>query len=190
MISPISAITIAACAAVAYSQITANDPAEGLSVTQPSTSVWWVQNSQNTIAWTCRNTQIQTFTVLVSNTDPKILTQPQAFLANLKNADCSELIQASEFPTGPGYQILLANPVNQTDIYAVSELFEIKAAGSAFASVTTTDIGGSQTASSSSSATQTSGSAASSTSTGAATKSAKVTGGLLGLAAGLFAFLA
>jgi len=180
-----------ALAVTAYAQTSAAvDPAgQGLSVTQPSSSVWWVQGGQNTLAWTCRNTQISTFTVVVMNSNPQILAAPEAYLANLKNADCSELIQPNQFTPATGYTIGLANPLNQSDYYAISETFEIKAAGAAYASVTTTDIGGTPTASNSGGASPTSGGAASGTSPGAATKATKVTSGLLGVAAGLFAFL-
>jgi len=194
MRSPITVSTLLAFAASSYAQSSiALDPAgQGLQITQPSGSIWWVAETANSVAWTCRNTQIQTFTILVSNQNPQILAQPQAFKANVPNADCSENIMGSEFPAGPGYQIGLANINNQTDIYALSEVFEIKPKGSAFASVTTTDLGGptSSTTGGSGSASPTSGSAQSGASSGAATKGTKVTSGLLGVAAGLFAFFA
>jgi uncharacterized protein YlxW (UPF0749 family) len=38
----------------------------------------------------------------------------------------------SNQPAGTGYLILLANPLNSSDIYATSKPFEIKALGSAY----------------------------------------------------------
>jgi len=192
MFSPVSAITLITFAAASYAQSSiALDPAgQGLKITLPSSADWWVQQNQNVVAWTCLDTQIPLFTLLVLNSDPAILAAPEPFMANLKNTDCSETIQASDFTAAQGYQIALANPSNVTDIYAISEPFEIKPKGSAFATVTTTDIGASQTASSSGSSTAsaTSGGASSGTSSGAATKGTQVTSGLLGIAAGLLAF--
>jgi len=188
MFSSKSALSVLAVAAATYAQSTAVDPAgQGLSITQPSSGIWWVQGGQNTLAWTCRNTQISTFTVVVLNSNPQILAAGEPYLANLNNADCSELIQPNQFTPATGYSIALANPSNVTDYYAISEQFEIKSAGSPYASVTTTDNGG-PTSSSSGGASPTSEGAASGASSGAATHATKVTTGLLGVAAGLFAF--
>lgn len=74
-------------------------------------------------------------------------------------------------------------------IYALSDVFEIKPKGSTFASVTTTDLGGPTSSSTDgNSPSPTSGSAQQSS--GAAAHATKVTSGLLGVVAGLFAFVA
>lgn len=122
-----------------------------LEVTSPSSSVWWVAQSQNVLSWTCQNTTITSFGVLINNTDPKVLVSPMAIISIQQNFDCSIVVtqdQASQ-PAGTGWTILLVNPVNLTDVYATSQEFEIKPLGSLYPSqVTPSANASSQTASS------------------------------------------
>lgn len=125
-----------------------------LQVTSPSSSIWWVAKSLNVLAWTCKNTTIDQFTVLINNSDPKILVSPLAIIAIQQNYDCSITItqdQANQ-PAGTGWTVLLANPLNNTDVYATSEPFEIKALGSAYPSQSTPTAATNSTSSSSDSA--------------------------------------
>ncbi|KAF9479853.1 hypothetical protein BDN70DRAFT_660556 [Pholiota conissans] len=113
--------------------------AADLQITSPSSSIWWVAQSQNLISWTCHDTTIGNFTVLVSNTDPKIAVAPQAIISIQQNFDCSIIVtqdQANQ-AAGTGWLILLANPFNSTDVYATSEPFEIKPLGSLYPSQVT-----------------------------------------------------
>lgn len=108
--------------------------AADLEVTTPSSSAWWVAQSTNLLAWTCQNTTVTNFTVLISNSNPAVLVQPQAIIAIQNTFDCSILVtqdQANQAP-GTGYQILLADVFNSTDVFASSQPFEIKPLGSAF----------------------------------------------------------
>ncbi|KAF8198489.1 hypothetical protein BJ912DRAFT_951559 [Pholiota molesta] len=113
--------------------------AADLQVTSPSSSIWWVAKSQNLISWTCQNTTIGNFTVLISNTDPTISVSPLAIIAIQQNFDCSIIItqdQANQ-PAGNGWLVLLANPLNSSDVYATSQPFEIKPLGSLYPSQVT-----------------------------------------------------
>jgi len=107
-----------------------------LVITQPSSDIWWVAKSQNVIAWTCHDTSIVDFTVLVNNSDPKLAVSPLAVIAIQQNFDCSITItqdQANQ-PAGTGWTILFADPLNNTNVYATSQPFEIKPLGSAYPS--------------------------------------------------------
>jgi len=58
----------------------------------------------------------------VNNADPKILVAPIAVIAIQKNYDCSITItqdQANQ-PVGTGWTVLLANPLNNTDVRPIS----------------------------------------------------------------------
>ena len=97
----------------------------------------------------------------VTNSNTNLLSGPQAIVAIEENFDCSKLItqQQQNFQVGTGYVIQLANPLNNTNVrpisfscylhivftnslstlyflplqvYAQSDPFEIKAAGSTF----------------------------------------------------------
>jgi len=130
-----------------------------LTITSPSSSIWWVAKSLNQINWTCNTSPYQNFTVLIDNSNPSILTAAIAVIAIQQNYDCSITItqdQANQ-PVGTGWTVVFANPLNNTDVYATSEEFEIKALGSAYPSQSTPSAGASSTGSSSPSATGKSG---------------------------------
>ncbi|KAF8908542.1 hypothetical protein CPB84DRAFT_1843438 [Gymnopilus junonius] len=113
--------------------------ADPLAVTSPSSSIWWVAKSQNVLSWTCANTTFPQFTVLVANSDPTILVSPLAIIAQQDNFDCSIIVtqDQSNQAAGQGWTILLANPLNNTDVYATSQPFEIKPLGSLYPSQVT-----------------------------------------------------
>jgi len=115
-----------------------------LVITQPSSDIWWVAKSQNVIAWTCRDTSIVDFTILVNNADPKLAVAPLAVIAIQQNFQCSIVItqdQANQ-PAGTGWTILFADPLNNTNVYATSQPFEIKPLGSAYPSQVTPTANG------------------------------------------------
>ncbi|KAI0635334.1 hypothetical protein C8Q77DRAFT_698244 [Trametes polyzona] len=96
--------------------------------------LWWIAQSDNVLAWTCKTSPYTNFTVLLANSDPKILVSPQAFYSQQNNFDCSKLVTKDQINMTPatGYTVQLANPFNNTDVYAESKPFEIKAIGSSY----------------------------------------------------------
>ncbi|KXN82758.1 hypothetical protein AN958_02197 [Leucoagaricus sp. SymC.cos] len=122
--------------------------AADLQITNPSSSSWWVAQSANNLAWTCHDSPADNFTVMITNTNPSVLSGSQAIIAIQSNFDCSKLITQEQSAHTPatGYQILFANPFNATQIYAQSEQFEIKPLGSAYPA-TTSNAGASPTGS-------------------------------------------
>ncbi|EIN08774.1 hypothetical protein PUNSTDRAFT_52260 [Punctularia strigosozonata HHB-11173 SS5] len=151
--------------------------------------LWWVAQSVNTILWNCQESQFQNFTILIANSNPTILVQPQAIIAIEENFDCSKTIteQQANFTVASGYTIQLANTLNTTDIYAESQPFEIKSLGSTYpASSATPTATGTSTASGSNSASAsgspTSGSDSSATSKASSASSIQFSG-VLALAA-------
>ncbi|KAJ2912831.1 hypothetical protein MD484_g7584, partial [Candolleomyces efflorescens] len=162
-------------------------------VTTPSSSNWWVARSTNILEWTCRESGAPAqFTVLIGNSDPTILVQPLAIIAQQNNFDCSIIItqdQANQ-AAGQGYQVYLANPLNNTDVYAVSEPFEIKPLGSLYPSQQAAAASSAAAAASASAAT-TSGTSSSSNGSGALSVRPGVIGGMaagvVGLVGGMVA---
>ncbi|KAL9710000.1 hypothetical protein Ac2012v2_007061 [Leucoagaricus gongylophorus] len=152
-----------ACAASVIGLVAAQD--QGLSITLPASNLWWVAKSANTLTWTCRSSPFTNFTVIMTNTNPSVLSGPQAFISIQQNTDCSKLVtqEQSDYSPSTGYRILLANTLNQTDIYAQSDEFEIKPLGSAYpmtsspADATSATSSGSATAAASSTSGNTSG---------------------------------
>ncbi|KAF9558574.1 hypothetical protein CPC08DRAFT_751390 [Agrocybe pediades] len=122
---PKAALLVAALTSVANAD---------LQVTRPSSDIWWVAKSNNVIAWTCQDTDIQQFTVLIGNVDPQVQTAPGAIIGIQNNFDCSILLNADQFSqgVGTGWQVLLADIFNNTHVYATSQPFEIKPQGSPY----------------------------------------------------------
>lgn len=121
----------------------------------------WVAQSANTLAWTCNTSPYNNFTVLLANSNPSILVQPIAIIAIQESYDCSKTItqQQSAQPAATGYTVLLANPLNSTDVYATSETFEIKALGSSYPATSSASSPSGTSSSSSPSSTGSSGGA-------------------------------
>ncbi|KAE9403558.1 hypothetical protein BT96DRAFT_486813 [Gymnopus androsaceus JB14] len=100
---------------------------------------WWVANSENLITWNCKESQEQTFTILVANPN---MASALAIIAQQPNYVCSLLVTANQdggLPAGDGYTVQFANPMNNTDVYAESSAFEIKSSGSAYPSTTVSE---------------------------------------------------
>ncbi|KAI6006818.1 hypothetical protein EDD15DRAFT_2258 [Pisolithus albus] len=155
-----------------------------LTVTNPTSDSWWVAQSANTLAWTCNTSPYNNFTVLLANSNPSILVQPIAIIAIQESYDCSKTItqQQSAQPAATGYTVLLANPLNSSDVsfylylfralrriekrllsydqvYATSETFEIKALGSSYPATSSASSPSGTSSSSSPSSTGNSGGA-------------------------------
>ncbi|TDL24534.1 hypothetical protein BD410DRAFT_93235 [Rickenella mellea] len=90
-----------------------------------------VANSVNNVVWNCQQSQVQNFTILVANSDVKVLSGAEAIFAIEQNFDCSKAltVQQAAFVPATGYTVILANPLNSTDVYATSQPFEVKAQG-------------------------------------------------------------
>jgi hypothetical protein len=97
-------------------------------------SLWWVASSANTLIWDCTDKTHDQFNVVISNPNVNVLTAPLTIIPTLPNYVCSKLITAQQIslPAATGYVVSLTNIFNNSDIYASSQPFEIKALGSAY----------------------------------------------------------
>jgi len=131
MFSRLASLVVIACSALSV--------AAQITILAPSSSYWWVANSQNLYSWTCGSQYNQgytNFTVLINNVSPTVFNGPLALIAIQWDYDCSVLIPATgvaALPAGSGYTLSFANVYNQTDVIATSQQFEIKPLGSAYA---------------------------------------------------------
>ncbi|PIL27661.1 hypothetical protein GSI_10813 [Ganoderma sinense ZZ0214-1] len=147
----------------------AGGAAAQLSIIAPGgPDLWWIAQSDNDIDWTCKTSPYTNFTVLIANSNVNVLVAPQAFIAQQNNFDCSKLITKDQVNLTPatGYVIQLANPFNNTDVYAQSQPFEIKALGAAYPASSATPTAAITTAVSGSAAGTTTGASVTSTATG------------------------
>jgi len=169
--------------------------AADLEIISPGGSdLWWVAQSSNTLLWNCAESPYSNFTVLLGNSNAGILAAPIAVIAVEENYECSKTITQDQanFTAATGYTILLANTLNNTDVYATSQPFEIKALGSTYpassatpmnaASATSAPSGTGTGSSSSSSASATTSSTSSKSGAVASTFVGTWTAGLLVMA--------
>jgi len=103
-------------------------------------NLWWVDQSENTLIWTCQDSSYTQFNVLIANSNVNLLTAPLPIISSLDNFDCSRTITSDMFnlQAGTGYTIQLTDIFNDTDVYATSQPFEIKAFGSSYPDSTAT----------------------------------------------------
>ncbi|EMD34822.1 hypothetical protein CERSUDRAFT_86235 [Gelatoporia subvermispora B] len=164
----------------------ASSAAAQLSIISPGgPGLWWVDQSLNTLSWTCETSPFTNFTVQLANSDPTVLASPLAIISQEMNFNCAQTISATMFslPPAQGYTVLLADPFNGTNVYATSQPFEIKAFGSAYpASSATPTVSGTGT---NSPAPPPSGTASGSGSSASVTGSAQKSNGAVGLTTSL-----
>jgi len=143
----------------------------------PSSTVWWVDQGQNTMSWECHAVPtISNFTVIINNTNQAVLPGNLAIIAQLDNADCSYALQINQ-TVATGYTLVFADPFNNTNVYAASQQFEIKALGAAYPATSAVAANGTATSTVSSSPTARSKSSA----LGAHNPSSVGLAGLMGL---------
>ncbi|KAI5121434.1 hypothetical protein M0805_006195 [Coniferiporia weirii] len=181
------ALTVAAVAGIASAQLQVLAPG--------GPNLWWVAESANNIVWNCNESQVNNFTVLIANSNPDILVSAEAIVGIQENFDCSETLttQQVNFTAATGYTIILANPLNSTDVYATSAAFEIKPLGSTYPATSATPVAsstGAQDSNSGSSTASGSGSPAATSKSGALPVLPSGAGAFSALLAGAFALLA
>ncbi|KAJ7487927.1 hypothetical protein FB451DRAFT_729610 [Mycena latifolia] len=164
----------------------------GLKILAPGgDGLWWVAQSINNVAWSCAESSFSQFTVWINNSDITLVTAITAIIPVEQNFNCIQGIDPNSWnvPVGKGYTIVLTDINNSTNVYAVSDPFEIKAVGSTYPATSATPVDQMsatvvKSSSASGSATN-SGSGAAATHTGAAPRSvsASLTAGALAVGA-------
>ncbi|RSH87316.1 hypothetical protein EHS25_003225 [Saitozyma podzolica] len=158
-----------------------------LTVTQPSSSLWWVSNSLNTLVWaSAQGNTITQFSVFLSNSDVNVLNNKLALISIQPTYDYSKTISPINVPAAQNYVIQLTDPLNSSSVYASSQPFEIKAAGSAYptGSVPINNTNGTATVTGSASASATSSASAASASSSKSAAAGRGSGMSLLTAAG------
>jgi len=144
-----SRLALAAIASALFTSATAQ-----LKILAPGgDSLWWVDQSENTLVWNCNDSgNITEFSVLLQNPNVNLLPSPLPIIGILENYVCSKTISQDLFSlnAGTGYIVQLTDILNNTHIYAESQPFELKAFGSSYpdASATPSASGGSTPSSS------------------------------------------
>jgi len=127
-----------AAAAILFAALASS--VQAFQITEPSSTWWWIQNSQNVLAWTCGLPANEGVTYIVSLYQPTgDLANGEIFLSNVPDASCSYLVQPSStagLALG-NYTLKLLNSLNSSDIIGVTDTFELKPSGSLYPTTST-----------------------------------------------------
>ncbi|GHJ85047.1 hypothetical protein NliqN6_1449 [Naganishia liquefaciens] len=105
-----------------------------LSIVSPSSEIFWVGNSSNTLRWL--GTDPKQFTVFLNNPDTNLLTSKIALFSVVDSYNTALTVQPVQ-RAGDNYVIELTNILNSSDIYATSQPFSIKQQGALYPTATT-----------------------------------------------------
>ncbi|KAJ9114133.1 hypothetical protein QFC20_001649 [Naganishia adeliensis] len=105
-----------------------------LSIVSPSSEIFWVGNSSNTLRWL--GTDPKQFTVFLSNPDVNLLTSKLALTAVTDSFNTALTIQPIQ-RAGDNYVIEFTDILNATNVYATSQPFSIKQQGALYPTATT-----------------------------------------------------
>ncbi|KAH9995218.1 hypothetical protein BJV77DRAFT_235898 [Russula vinacea] len=135
-----------------------------ITITGPSASSYWVQNTSNLISWTYGSGDPSSVDIIVNNSNNQTLNGNFSIARSVPVSQESFTVTDVTLRVGTGYRVLFVDPTTDTQLIAQSSDFEVKAPGTSPAPTASpsTSLQGSGTPSGSSTA---SGSSASSTST-------------------------
>ncbi|KAI0319463.1 hypothetical protein OF83DRAFT_1109937 [Amylostereum chailletii] len=142
-----------------------------ISITGPSSSEYWVQNTSNTITWTFQQGDPNPISIIVTNTQNTTLNGAFSIQEFVDASNQSFTVTNVTLRPGDNYQVVFVNSTNPSQVYANSSDFSVKPAGTAPAPTSSSSSSGTAASSGSPSNPSSSG-ASSSTSAPAASQSA------------------
>ncbi|KAI0275500.1 hypothetical protein BGY98DRAFT_992297 [Russula aff. rugulosa BPL654] len=138
-----------------------------ITITGPSETLYWVQNTSNNISWTYTQGDPTSVDIVISNSNNATLNGNFSIARSVPVSQESFTVTDVTLRVGTGYQVMFLDPTTDTQLIAQSSAFEVKAPGTSpapTATPSTTSPQGTGSGTSSGNGTA-SGSAASSTST-------------------------
>ncbi|THH33384.1 hypothetical protein EUX98_g818 [Antrodiella citrinella] len=164
-----------------------------ISITGPSETEYWVQFTSNNISWSFAAGDPNPVSIIIQNGNASFLNGAFSIAQNIDVSLESFTVTNVTLNVDDGFQVAFVNPSNQSQIYATSSNFSVKAPGTAPAPPINATASASSSSSSPSATSPTSSGAASPTGnaashSGATTVSAGVMGAIV--AGGIAAFSA
>jgi len=156
-----------------------------LSISSPSPSAYWVQNTSNVINWSFSSGDPNPVDITVTHTNSSILNGAFSIARNLDASNGTFTVTDVTLRVAQGYVVNFVNGTNSSQIFASSQQFDVKKPGTAPAAGAnaTSSASGSSPSATSPSSGSASGSATQTSSRGAASSGAAVrtnAGGFLG----------
>ncbi|KAK7690512.1 hypothetical protein QCA50_005610 [Cerrena zonata] len=135
-----------------------------ITITQPSSSDFWVQNTTNIIAWSFDQGDTNPISIIVTNSNNTFLNGNFSIAEFVDLSNGTFTVTNVTLVEADGYTVSFVNPINQTVILATSQSFSVKPAGTTPASSGTPTSGSTSTSASASASGTSSGTPSSSAS--------------------------
>ncbi|KAI0339162.1 hypothetical protein BDW22DRAFT_1362128 [Trametopsis cervina] len=132
----------------------------GLSISDPSTSGYWVQNTSNTIHWSFNSGDPSPVDIIVVNGDNATLNGPFSIAQFVDTSTMSFTVTNVTLKVGSGFEVQFVSPQNHSQVFASSQDFDVKTPGTPPPQTSSDNSTSSSSSSASSSAPSPSGSTA------------------------------
>ncbi|CAL1698421.1 unnamed protein product [Somion occarium] len=101
-----------------------------ISITGPSGSAYWVQNTSNVINWTFEQGDPNPASIIVTNSNNTFLNGAFSIAEFLDLSNKTFTVTNVTLRVADGYTVSLVNPQNQSEVFASSSTFSVRAPGS------------------------------------------------------------
>ncbi|KAF9497445.1 hypothetical protein BDN71DRAFT_1467174 [Pleurotus eryngii] len=115
--------------------LAAGSSALAITITSPSQSAYWVQNTSNVIAWTFNSGDTNPIDITVTNSNNSFLNGIFSIARGVDLTNGSFTVTNVTLVAASGYVVNFVNGTNQSQIFASSGEFDVRTSGTNPASV-------------------------------------------------------
>ncbi|KAF4576310.1 hypothetical protein EYR36_001090 [Pleurotus pulmonarius] len=115
--------------------LAAASSALAITITSPSQSAYWVQNTSNVIAWTFNSGDTNPIDITVTNSNNSFLNGIFSIARGVDLTNGSFTVTNVTLVAASGYVVNFVNGTNQSQIFASSSEFDVRTSGTTPASV-------------------------------------------------------
>ncbi|KAI0073205.1 hypothetical protein K474DRAFT_1603737, partial [Panus rudis PR-1116 ss-1] len=103
-----------------------------ISITAPSETAYWVQNTSNTINWNYESGDPNPISIIVTNSNNSFLNGAFSIHEFVDLTNGTFTVTNVTLRVADGYTVSFVNPTNASQIYANSSTFSVRAPGSTY----------------------------------------------------------
>jgi len=107
-----------------------------ITINTPSASQYWVQDASNLIVWVYNQGDPSTVDIVVTNSDNQTLNGAFSIARGVPVSQETLTVTNVTLRVGTGYTVSFVDTTNETQVFAQSSTFEVKAAGTSPAPTT------------------------------------------------------
>jgi len=124
LVSFLSLLALSAFLPAALSNITISDP---------SSTLYWVQFQSNTISWGFDQGDPSPISIIITNSNNSFLNGAFSIAQFVDVSQQTFIVSNVTLKVGTGYVVNFVNPSNASDVFALSDQFEVKPNGTTLA---------------------------------------------------------